>query len=95
MKKVVLLVCVMVVSGFASCAEYRRLYSEARLKYYSISHNCGTLSITGGNANTPYCKNLRNVMAKYQYLVDECDRQDEMQKQLYEINKKLNELNGR
>lgn len=98
MKKVILLACVMVVNGFASCAEYRRLYDEAYLKYLSPKFNCSV--IFSSDANTSYCKNLKNEIAKYKYLIDECNRrgrqerqQDELQRKLDELDRKLNELN--
>ena len=105
MKKVILLACVIVVSGFASCAEYRSLLYEAKREYYDLPSRpkqmvCG--GMLNPNANTTYCKNLKNKIAKYEYLIDECDRrarqeqqQDELQRKLYELDRKLNELNRR
>lgn len=102
MKKVVLLACVIVVSGFASCAEYRRLLYEAREESYGDflkkKPNCHSIF----DSNTPYCKNLKNKIAKYEYLIDECNsrarqerQQDELQRKLDELDRKLNELNRR
>ena len=83
MKKLVLAMCIVAVSGFASCGEYREMYREANDEYKRNGCDFSPLL-----ANTNECKEIQQRKAQYEYMINNCDLQKqqlEQQKELLRI----------